>query len=257
MLEALRDPLWQFVGALLTLLAIGISYFIYLAQRRRPGLAFGVLSNQALLTVAESIQSRVALTFDQKPVSNVHVVNCGVKNIGNTPIRTADFEEPFRIHIPPQTLLLSAEITEKSPESLKVELATSESSVELKPLLLNPGDSAVLRLLVAGETSELRYHVRVVGISNPFPLVPRVGPFFSPERSVAWHLGWLFGWIVWSAIGAAFGVFLVSLFFGRQFESAIVGWYVFGTVVGIASLLVTRWVGRLITKRRSAYIRDA
>ena len=51
MFDLLRDPLWQFIGALLALLAIGVSVALYLIQRRKKRLSYEIVSNSSLLTM--------------------------------------------------------------------------------------------------------------------------------------------------------------------------------------------------------------
>jgi len=42
--EALRDPIWQFIGAVLAFAAIVISILLYFMQRRRKALSYEIVS---------------------------------------------------------------------------------------------------------------------------------------------------------------------------------------------------------------------
>ena len=48
-IELLRDPVWQFVGAVLAAIAIGIPILVYYRQRRRKRLGYQILANTPVL----------------------------------------------------------------------------------------------------------------------------------------------------------------------------------------------------------------
>ena len=58
-MELLRDPVWQFVGAVLAVLAIVASIAIYRLQKVPKRLAYEIVSRSTLLTVKEEIESKV------------------------------------------------------------------------------------------------------------------------------------------------------------------------------------------------------
>ena len=58
MIELLRDPLWQFVGAILGFVAIGITIIIFWLQRTRKSLSYEILSNTSLLTIKEELEGK-------------------------------------------------------------------------------------------------------------------------------------------------------------------------------------------------------
>ncbi len=59
MLEALRDPVWQFVGALLALLGIFFAFYIHRLQVKTHELATGLVFSRPLLSIADELASRV------------------------------------------------------------------------------------------------------------------------------------------------------------------------------------------------------
>jgi hypothetical protein len=66
--------MWQFVGALLALVAILLSVILFLAQRKRKSLAYEVVSRTALLSVAEEIEGKLKILYQGKPIRKVHLV---------------------------------------------------------------------------------------------------------------------------------------------------------------------------------------
>ena len=57
MLDLLRDPVWQFVGVILTLLGVAVAFWIYWLQRQTKELAFGLASSRRLLSIADELDS--------------------------------------------------------------------------------------------------------------------------------------------------------------------------------------------------------
>ena len=72
--EFLRDPAWQFAGAMFALLAIFVSLLLYRAEKRRKALSYEILSRTPLLSMAEVIEGKLQILFEGEPVSSVHLV---------------------------------------------------------------------------------------------------------------------------------------------------------------------------------------
>ena len=99
MSEFFRDPIWQFVGALLALLAIGISIYFFFLQRKKKALSYRILTDTELLTVDEQIKGEIKIIYGKLPIQNVHLLVMKVENNGNMPILSSDFEEPLLFSI--------------------------------------------------------------------------------------------------------------------------------------------------------------
>jgi hypothetical protein len=92
MVEFFRDAAWQ---TLLGGVALIVTIVIYYLQKQRKELAFGVLSARTLVNVSEQVASRVVISFDGVPVTNIRLVVIGLKNSGDKPILATDFERPM------------------------------------------------------------------------------------------------------------------------------------------------------------------
>lgn len=165
-LAFLRDSVWQFVGALIALLAIPAAYWIYLLQRKRKELSFGVLSHRRLLSISDELSSRVTVSLDGSPVGNVHLIVIGVKNSGNQPILEGDFVRPFRVIFGAETKLLSADVVKQTPSNLGASFNIDPAFLQLSPLLLNPGDYFVVQLLISAPELKVSADARIVGVPN-------------------------------------------------------------------------------------------
>ena len=165
MLDLLQSPVWQFVGAILTLLAILLTLALYLKQRRRKALSYAVVSSSDLLSVEEEIRGRVKVLFDNAPVENVRLVIIKLWNSGEIPISKNDYESPIRIDLGQTNTVLSYEIIHKVPENLPVELSHRREGILLNQILLNSGDSITVKILVSGGL-ELSVGGRIQGVKE-------------------------------------------------------------------------------------------
>jgi hypothetical protein len=59
MIEILRDPIWQFIGAALAIAAIVLSIWIYKRQKSEKILAYEVKSNILLLSIHDIGKERL------------------------------------------------------------------------------------------------------------------------------------------------------------------------------------------------------
>jgi hypothetical protein len=163
-MEFLRDPIWQFVGAVIGVAAIIASLFIFLRQRAIKSLGFEIVTQTELLSIRNEIKSKVKVTYEGKAVQAVNLVTIRVANDGNTPIPASNYERPLSFSFNETTTILSADITEVSPKSLSPSLKVEGSTIVLKPTLLNPGDDIQISLLLAGHDGEIETDARIEGI---------------------------------------------------------------------------------------------
>lgn len=169
MLDILRDGIWQFVGAVLALLAIPFAYWLYLLQRRYKELAFGVLSQRALLSVHSDIAQRVQVSLDGTPVEHVFLIVLGIKNSGNVPILPADFLRPLSVTFGTSARLVSCTVSAQRPGNLGATVTQISDALTLQPLLLNPLDQVVLQVLVSAKNPIPEADTRIADVSTLVP----------------------------------------------------------------------------------------
>lgn len=184
MLELLRDPLWQFVGAALAVAALIASFVIYRLQRLRKGVTYDVLSRTNLLTVREELEGKLQVLYEGEPAKSLSLLVLKLWNSGNQPILATDYERPISFGTGEASRLLTADVTEAEPLGLQVDYEISGNKLVLKPMLLNPGDSVTLKLLVRDAGARLVPDSRIVGVkslhrlgdgSKLFPALTTVG----------------------------------------------------------------------------------
>ncbi len=122
-MEFLRDPIWQFVGAILAVIAITISIYFFYLQRTKKSLIYDVLLDYPLLSSKSDLENRVQILFDDKYVSNVYIFVLRIYNDGNVPILPIDFIEPLRFSFGDNSEILEMEIVENNPTNFKAQIS--------------------------------------------------------------------------------------------------------------------------------------
>lgn len=175
MIDFFRDPVWQFVGALLALAAIIISIILFLAQRKRKKLSYEIISKTGILSASEEISGKFQILFQGETVKNVHLLMVRFCNTGNLPITTGDYERLVSLNFKKSERILSAEVSETTPPNLFAKLRTTNQSIELDPILLNPGDSISIKILISEYQNEFEIDGRIVGVRSVEKRVESLG----------------------------------------------------------------------------------
>ena len=165
-MELLRDPIWQFAGVVLAFGAIAVTLLVYVWQRGGRELAFGVISSRALLSVDDEVSGRVSIAMDGVPVRNLHLIVCGLKNSGTQPVLPEDYERPVAISFGDEAKILILQTTKEYPKNIVTSASSNGNCVEFAKVLLNPGDYAVVQVLLSAETPKVSADCRIVGITQ-------------------------------------------------------------------------------------------
>ncbi len=166
MLELLRDPAWQFVGALIAFVALAATFLVYWLQRQRKAISYEVVSRNQLLTVREELEGRLQVLYEGQPARDICLLLLKLVNTGNVAVTTADYERPVSFSTGPSSKILSAVVTEVEPENLSVDIVIEDSRVTVKPVLLNSKDSITFKLLVSDFSGSVVADGRVVGVKT-------------------------------------------------------------------------------------------
>lgn len=164
-MEILRDPAWQFIGAIFAFLSVVGALWIYWLQKQTRELAFGLISSRRPFAIADELTSRVTLQLDGKTVQNIHLMLFALKNSGKCAISPSDYERKLSISFP-EGQVVSADISTQLPPNLGGKIQSSESCIELSPLLLNSGDYLLIQVLVSAINPKWEVDVRVRDVPN-------------------------------------------------------------------------------------------
>lgn len=166
MMDILRDPVWQFIGVILAVVAIIISIALYRRQRRHKALSYEIISRIPLLGMEEEIKGNLQILFNGKPVQQVHLIVVKIINSGNMPIVFTDYERPISLSFGEKAQILTAEVAETNPDSLRAAAEIEGKKVVLTPILLNQEDSITLKMLVNEFSEQITVNGRVVGVKD-------------------------------------------------------------------------------------------
>ena len=153
----------------------------------------------------EEIKGKVRIAFEGKFVSDVYLVVLQISNDGNVSIMASDFERPLSIAFGETSKILSAEVTNVTPKTLKPFLDIDTNRIILQPLLLNSKDSITIKLLLTQYKGRIETDARIVGVRE----VRKAG-----ETSLRSRLPLIYG----SYAIAAMTSFSVIFFLGLRYE---------------------------------------
>lgn len=159
------------IGAIATLLAafIGafVAYLIFHRKTIKKLISYQIVSNAPIATLNKSLQNRVKIEIDGKPVDNARQVVLTLRNQGNAAVKRGDYDEPMKF-IFVGSKIVGSDILETNPPELKNSLNHNTyiqvgiDSVELEKILLNPNDSITLTILLEGDCKLLSVGGRII-----------------------------------------------------------------------------------------------
>lgn len=166
MLEILRDPVWQFIGALLALLAIAVSFWVYILQKPKKRLLIERVARVPLITLGADATPGLQITMNGRTINQATVILVRVVNIGNTPLPASDFESPITLEFEEKSIVLDARIAETEPKDIPVQVTNTANTLSITKTLLNPGDSFTCRALVQDSKGSYAAKARVSGVQR-------------------------------------------------------------------------------------------
>ena len=173
MLEFLRDAVWQFVGALFALAAIGVSVWVYIAQTPRKRLLIQRVARVPLVTVGADRIPGLQITIDGRKIEKATVVLIRITNSGKVPLMAGDFDQNITLDFEAGAVVLDAQIADTQPKYQPITTEHSANLVSFSKNLMNPGDTFLCRVLIQDSSGNYVPKARVAGvreidISPPF-----------------------------------------------------------------------------------------
>lgn len=166
----LSNQIWTAVGVIATIIlglaAIIVAIIIFILGKKKKRLAYYIVSNTQLVGIENSIQDKIKILYDEKQVTNVHLISIKFINNGNEPISVDDFDKPIRIRYDSAVNVLTHEILEKDPEDLDAITREREEFIEVEPLLLNIKDEFTVNILASNFDGDLDISARIRGVKE-------------------------------------------------------------------------------------------
>jgi hypothetical protein len=145
----LRDPIWQFIGAIIGLVALILTALIFYWQRKKKALDYETNGGIKLTNIEGEVKDRISILFDGIVVKDVSLFVLKLRNSGSLPILADDFARPIRMIFGSEAEVLTAELLESDPENINPTInVESKNTVSLSPVLLNPGDYIRVKMLL-------------------------------------------------------------------------------------------------------------
>lgn len=201
MIEFLRDSLWGSIGAMIAVIGLVGSTIWAVIYRPRKTLSYEIISSSTLVATIPAHHNVLKVLFNDSEVEEPAITIFRVRNSGNVPILANDFERPMAYGFPGAKRLLSAEIQSSQPASLQPYLELPDIVIEfpavtVNKLLLNPGDSFDVLVVLDGLPENVTAYGRIAGVKDI--RLARSASQSRPTLTTAWLMlisliG--FGWI--------------------------------------------------------------
>lgn len=157
------------LSLLATVAAVIVAIAIYRLQRDRKNLDWDLISETKLLRDNASPIRDLELRYKGEMIANPYLLQLKFINTGNKPVTSEDYEHPLRVHIDPDSRILSAEVVESSQADMDAKISTLDQEATLQPLLLNPGDWVSCQILLDRPPKRWIVKGRIVGVREIRP----------------------------------------------------------------------------------------
>ena len=178
-MDFLRDSIWQFFGAIVTVLTIIATIIIYLLQKKNKRLTYKIEQKTKIISYSDEVQGKLKIFYESTQVNEVFLVEIKFENSGNVSILPDDLKKNLSLIFNVKSKILSIEIINKKPENLEIKIQNQDNKLEIIPLLLNPSDSFCIKLII-NNFSNFHIDERIVGIkkielrTEYFSLFPKI-----------------------------------------------------------------------------------
>ncbi len=166
----IQDPLWQVIGVIIAIVGI----VIVLILRHRRSLSCILLSAIPLSNTISNAHEQLKVVFRKQILKQPFLLAFRFVNTGNIPLKPDDFMTPISIDFSKQTKVITAELIEENPNNLNTQIKAGQNNVEIQPMLLNPKDNFILKLLLDQFDKEININARITGIRKigKYPVSP-------------------------------------------------------------------------------------
>ncbi len=138
-------------------------------NRKDKQITTEIISNTSVVYIGQEVKSKVQATFNNRSITDAHLIYLRMKNTGNDSVEITDYEVHTQIKFDfgNQAEVLEVEISDSIPSSIKstvnITSTSGSSSISLKPFSLKGQESVTLRIIVASFEGEIRDETRLIG----------------------------------------------------------------------------------------------
>jgi hypothetical protein len=118
-------------------------------RQHRKELSYQILTDSPLVSSTErqELHRRLQILLDGRPTWDISVILLAVTNSGTSTIGVEDYAGPVEFDFGIAVEVLTAAIIKTAPNKFTATAAPAGTKALLHPVLLNPGDSVILKVL--------------------------------------------------------------------------------------------------------------
>lgn len=165
MSEILRDPMWQFIGVIATVVIAAISILLIVRNQMRKSFGFQVVTCAPVLSFKEEIREKLQVLYDGRPIKQAQLCVVRFINSGNVSILPNDYTTRLSLTFGKKAQVLTSEIIEQNPPNLGMQISVDSKKVLMSPSMLNRGDSFTVRSVVT-DYEDVSVDGRIVGVEE-------------------------------------------------------------------------------------------
>ncbi|UTL80426.1 hypothetical protein [Pseudomonas putida] len=155
---------WKFF---LTLSVAVLSIVVPLAWQSDIGSKGMELQLKSSASLAPASQIRdLQLMLDGKKLNSPYSSNLELVNTGAKSVLTKDFDRPIEISLNEGAEIITARVTSTTPSDIPIDISATARTVQIAPLLSNPGDSVSLSIITSGVKPVFAVRARIAGIQQ-------------------------------------------------------------------------------------------
>jgi hypothetical protein len=119
------------------------------------------------VSLTSDVPKELQILYRGKPVQTLSLILLRLANTGTEPIRESDYSEPIRVSVSQNAEIGQVMVQETRPDGIYLApTIIANNQVELTKVLLNPGDQAVLKILVLNNDKTLKVSARIAGVRD-------------------------------------------------------------------------------------------
>lgn len=151
-LAILRDPIWQFIGAIFGLMAL----YIARQQFSRKELTYEVTADEK--KVSNSLKEGVTILYNGTEVKNLYMTTIRIRNTGNTAIERGHFDKNLAFSFGKNSKVLLVEWSDFAGISVGAYTTSElEDVVYIKPFILNRREYFDISFLTSNKSTVCVY----------------------------------------------------------------------------------------------------
>jgi hypothetical protein len=184
--------------------AVIVPIALFLVGRQSKSLSFSAVARSPLVDVSKPQLTDLEVSYRGEKIQKVESLTLQFENSGNVSVTPSDFEKPMVVILGKDCRVLSAEVADTSPSSLKPKVSANSAGVSIEPLLLNAHDRFALTVVVSGSAGVPQPYARISGIREVTTIdgqasdLKRTGIFICILFLIGSCLGQYLGGLNWS-----------------------------------------------------------